>query len=80
MNNILPEIIKNDIADIVVILQGEIVGGGTLANIKKIEESKRQLKNNFDMKEYNGGRMTIINGAGRLLDNDGLIKKIISKN
>jgi len=77
----LSTVSEGDTADMAVILGGEIVDGGTLDDVKLFAEAKQNLLNAHEnMVECNGDRISVINGAGVLLNDDGLIKKIVALN
>jgi len=82
-NVVVSVITENETADIAAIHGGEIVGGGTIDDMAKLETAIKQVAGGVDgdvSKVYRGDRITIAEGAGKLLDNDQLIKKIVNLN
>ena len=77
---VLSVVIDGDFADMAVIKGFQIVDGGTLDDLSKLEESKKRLiRKHQEITQLTGDRMTVINGAGKLLSTD-FIKKIVKEN
>jgi len=78
-------IVEGGGADIAVIQNGEIIAGGTVEDVSKLEDAKKQILHTLDgVEEYDdlglGDRISVITGAGWLLEKDLLIKKLIRMN
>jgi len=78
---VLSIVTEGDSADLAIIRFGEIIDGGTLPNLEKFEEAKSRLVRAYpDARVIQGDRLSVINGAGRLLENDSLIRRIVELN
>jgi len=72
--------------DIAIIRQCEIIAGGTLYDPRDLEDAKKQIYASLGPDAgplsdiLHGGRISIITGAGKLLDNELVIKKIVMSN
>jgi len=78
---ILSTVIEGDCADIAIIRSGEIIDGGTLNSLDKFTEAKSRLLREYPkVKIYDGGRLESATGAGKLLGNEMLIRKIVELN
>lgn len=78
---VLSTVVEGDSADLAVIRSGEIIDGGTLSGLKKFDEAKNRLLRTYPkIKHLHGSRINVINGAGKLLANDSLIRKIVELN
>lgn len=74
-------VICGDFADMVVIYKGEIIDGGVVDKIDSVEFARRKLLKKYpEMKEYLGDRINVIKGAGSMIGNPALIKKILNIN
>jgi len=81
----LSVITENGGADMAVILNGEIIAGGTVEDASKLEDAKKQILSTLEgVEEYDdlglGDRISVITGAGWLLEKDLLVKKLIKVN
>jgi len=78
---ILSTVVDGDFADLAVIKSGEIIDGGTLDSLNKFEEAKNRLMRAHPRATHvHGDRQSIINGAGKMLGMNDVIKKIITLN
>jgi rod shape-determining protein MreB len=78
---VLATVIEGESADLAVILNGEIVAGGTLDDLSKFDTAKKQLlQSRPNVRHLEGNRISVITGAGGLLSREDLVRKIIDLN
>jgi len=82
-DTVISVVIENQIADIAAIKLGEIIAGGTITELDKLDAAIAQVAQSagFAVEQaYHGDRISIAKGAGKLLDNERLVKRIVSVN
>ena len=78
--DVLSIVTDGNFADMAVIHNHEIVAGGTLEDLSLLDEAKKRLiRKNPAIRQLSGDRISVINGAGRLLSGDNL-RKIVKMN
>jgi actin-like ATPase involved in cell morphogenesis len=77
----LSVIIDGESADMVLLRGAEIVDGGCLYDLSKFDEALNQIQSKYpSIERHLGDRMSITNGAGKLLLNPMLVRKIVDAN
>jgi actin-like ATPase involved in cell morphogenesis len=72
---------EDEIADINVIKKGEIIDGGTVKDLSKMDTVIAEYNAKYNNpRVYNGNHISAINGAGKLLLDRELVKKIVKLN
>jgi len=80
-DEILSVVTEGNWADVCVIHHGEIIDGGTIENLEKLERAKKQLlQKHPNIPVFTADRITVINGAGKLLSDEKTLKRIIKSN
>ena len=74
-------VIEGDVADLAIISRGEIIDGGTINNLNLLEDAKQRLVRKYpNAKLYEGNRLSVIHGAGKLLSKEAVVQRIIELN
>ena len=78
--NVLSMVKDGNFVDMAIINGCEIVSGGTLDDLGKLEEAKKRLISGCPkIKQTVGDHINVINGAGRLLSNN-MLRNIVKSN
>jgi rod shape-determining protein MreB len=78
---VLSVVTEGEFADITVIRGGEIIDGGALYDMAMLDAEHGIMADKYpNIIEFTGDRKSIIFGAGRMLDNPDVIKRVVKLN